>query len=68
MHSRGRLLENEGGHSLEMFVLENKLRPLIFRNFLSKIFRKPKMGYAPHPLHLRSAPSPRGEGFIKGRK
>ncbi len=27
MHSRGRLLENEGGHSLEMFVLENKLRP-----------------------------------------
>ncbi len=31
----------------------NMLRPLIFRNFLSKIFRKPKMGYAPHSSAVR---------------
>ena len=31
------------------------LRPLAFRNFLSKIFRKPKMGYAPHHHASRGA-------------
>ena len=40
--------------------IKNWLRPLIFRNFLSKIFRKSKMGYAPHHLASQGA-SPRGE-------
>ena len=38
---------------------ENKLRPLIFKNFLSKIFRKSKMGCAPHS-------SPFGDTFPPG--
>ena len=49
--------------------------PLIFRNFLSKIFRKSKMGYAPHHLASQGAgcrscrkrqfgkKSPRGEAL-----
>ena len=49
---------------------KNGLRPLIFKNFLSKIFRKPKMGCAEYatPLIrlLSQPPSPRGEGYIKG--
>ena len=34
--------------------------PLAFRNFLSKIFRKPKMGCAPHHLASQGA-SPEGK-------
>ena len=36
------------------------MRPLFFRNFLSKIFRKPKMGYAPHPLRYAQHLPPSG--------
>ena len=32
--------------AFEVVLVENKLHLLIFGNFLSKIFRKPKMGYA----------------------
>ncbi len=32
--------------AFKLLVSENKLRPLIFRNFLLKIFRKSKMGCA----------------------
>ena len=32
--------------AFEVVLVENKLRPLIFGNFLSKIFKKSKMGYA----------------------
>ena len=53
--------------------------PLIFRNFLSKIFRKSKMGYAPHHLASQGAgcrscrkrqfgkKSPRGEALTQGK-
>ena len=47
--------------------IKNWLRPLIFRNFLSKIFRKSKMGYAPHHLASQGA-SPRGEALEQGRQ
>ena len=40
--------------------IKNWLRPLIFRNFLSKIFRKSKMGYAPHHLASQGASPLRG--------
>ena len=54
-----------------MGLAENKLRPLIFRNFFRNI-QKIKNGlrikcYAPHPSKaLLCPPSPRGEGYIKG--
>ena len=47
--------------------IKNWLRPLIFRNFLSKIFRKSKMGYAPHQS-LSATASPRGEALECCRK
>ena len=61
-------------------ILNRKCRcPLIFRNFLSKIFRKSKMGYAPHHLASQGAgcrscrkrqfgkKSPRGEALTQGK-
>ena len=55
-------------HSARPFVLKiiyrKWNRPLIFRNFLSKIFRKPKTGYAPHQSVSQTA-SPQGEAFTK---
>ena len=42
----------------------NMLRPLIFRNFFSKIFRKTKIGCAPHSSKTSFCPpSPQGEGY-----
>ena len=39
--------------------IKNVLRPLIFGNF-SKIFRKSKMGYAPHHRPIGQSLPPRG--------
>ena len=54
----------------QKWTAQNMLRPLAFRNFLSKIFRKPKMCYAEYatPLIrlLSQPPSPRGEGLKQG--
>ena len=59
--------------------IKNELRPLIFRNFLSKIFRKSKMSCAPHHLASQGAgcrsclkrqfgkKSPQGEALTKAR-
>ena len=49
------------GKALLFQILNRKYScPLIFRNFLSKIFRKSKMGYAPHH-RLSAEPPPEGK-------
>ena len=55
------------GMTLLFNILNRKCSsPLIFRNFLSKIFRKSKMGYTPHQS-LSATASPRGEALKKAR-
>ena len=51
--------------AFKWFVSENKLRPLIFGNFLLKIFRKSKMGCAPHHRPNGQSLPPRGSQVNK---
>ena len=47
--------------------LENKLRPLIFRNLLLKIFRKIKNALQPLIRRRSATPSPGGKAISKAK-